>query len=219
TPREHRRRYLQTVLSQSPDFKPGTRAQYSNAGYVVLGAVLEQLYQEEWEQLARRMLFQPLGMTSAGFGPMASPDKVDQPWQHRKEGNNKVALGASPLADNAPVLGPAGRVHCSLIDWAKFIQAHLPSAQQRRRLVKPATLERMHTPIGNQVFGMGWLVVERDWAGGKALTHAGSNTLSYAVVWVAPRKNSAVMVATNQGGTEAQSGTDQACARIIREFF
>lgn len=219
TPREHRRRYLQAVLSQPPDFKPGTRAQYSNAGYVVLGAILEKLHQEEWERLAHRLLFRPLGMTSAGYGPMVASDKVDQPWQHKQEGDKKVAIGSTLFADNAPVLAPAGRVHCSLIDWAKFIQTHLPNAGQKPRLLKPATLERMQTPYKDSHFGMGWLIVERGWAGGKALTHAGSNTMSYAVVWVAPHKNSAVMVATNQGGAEAQSGTDQACARIISEFF
>ncbi len=83
SPRQQRRQYLQAVLTRQPDFVPGQRAQYSNTGYVVLGAVLEQLHQQDWEQLARRMLFEPLGMRSAGFGPMASAGKVNQPWQHR----------------------------------------------------------------------------------------------------------------------------------------
>lgn len=63
---------------------------------------------------------------------------------------------------------------------------------------------------------MGWLVVERPWGGGTVLNHAGSNTMNYAVAWVAPKRDFAVLVCTNQGGDSATRGTDEAAAALIK---
>jgi hypothetical protein len=50
------------------------------------------------------------------------------------------------------------------------------------------------------LFQPGWIVTERGWGGGRVLTHAGSNTMNHAVVWMAPRRNFAVLSATSLGG-------------------
>lgn len=47
------------------------------------------------------------------------------------------------------------------------------------------------------------------------LTHAGSNTMNYAVVWMAPLKDFAVLVMTNQGGDEAAKACDEAAGALI----
>ncbi len=81
--------------------------------------------------------------------------------------------------------------------------------------MKPATSTAMHTaPFGGDYF-CGWLVVDRPWGGGTVYTHAGSNTMNYAVVWVAPKRDFAFLAVTNQGGKEAVSGTDDAAAALI----
>ena len=47
------------------------------------------------------------------------------------------------------------------------------------------------------------------------LTHAGSNTMWFAVTWVAPRRDFAVLVASNQGGDGAEKACDEACRALI----
>ena len=59
-------------------------------------------------------------------------------------------------------------------------------------------------------------MVERSWAGGTALNHAGSNTSWYAVIWLAPARNFAILVATNQGDKQAERACDQAASVLIR---
>jgi hypothetical protein len=59
-------------------------------------------------------------------------------------------------------------------------------------------------------------VVDRTWAGGKALTHAGSNTQNYALVWMAPLKDFAVLVMTNQGGDKAAKACDDTATALIQ---
>ena len=66
---------------------------------------------------------------------------------------------------------------------------------------------------------MGWIVAERDWGSGTVLNHAGSNTMWYAVTWIAPKKDFAVLVACNQGGDEAEKACDEASSLLIQEFL
>ncbi len=47
---------------------------YSNVGYILLGHVAEQLDGKPWEEVVTERLFQPLGMETAGFGPVGRPD-------------------------------------------------------------------------------------------------------------------------------------------------
>jgi len=52
--------------------------------------------------------------------------EVDQPWGHGAKWEAGQRNG--PAVDNPPVLGPAGRVHCKLEDWAKFVADQLRGA-------------------------------------------------------------------------------------------
>src|SRR6266702_3432424 len=68
------------ALSRPPGIPPGTKFWYSNEGYILAGAVLEQLTGRAWEDLMRERLFQPLGISTGGFGPPGTAGKTDQPW-------------------------------------------------------------------------------------------------------------------------------------------
>jgi CubicO group peptidase (beta-lactamase class C family) len=60
-------------------------------------------------------------------------------------------------------------------------------------------------------------VTQRLWGGGKVLTHTGSNTMFYTVIWIAPEKDFAVVVSTNIGGSRAEKGTDAAAWALIQQ--
>ena len=90
---------------------------YSNLGYVVAGSMAERITGKSWEMLMEERLFQPLNMTTAGFGHPGTQGRIDQPWGHVKSGRNWNAV----QTDNPDVMGPSGQVHSSFEDWAKFI--------------------------------------------------------------------------------------------------
>ena len=122
-------------------------------------------------------------MDSAGFGPPGTKDKVDQPWGHI----HKLFMTIPVQADNPPAIASAGRVHCSLDDLARYAMFHLQPGTNG--LLKPETLVKLHTPPRRQAdYACGWVVLQRDWAGGNALRHNGSNTMWYVVMWLAPAK-------------------------------
>jgi CubicO group peptidase (beta-lactamase class C family) len=215
TPTEQRRTLVEGVLRRKPESKPGRKYVYSNAGYAIAGAMAEKITGASWEDLLRARIFSPLGMASAGFGAPGIPSRLDQPRGHTEKGE---PVDPGRAADNPPAIGPAGAVHCTICDWAKFIALHLAAARGDAHLLKSESFTKLHTPPARGDYAMGWLVTRQDWAGGRALTHAGSNTMWFAVVWLAPQKNFAVLVACNQGGDAAAKACDEGASALIDTY-
>ena len=195
------RRMVAQLLFFAPPAQAVGSYKYSNAGFMVAGAMLEAVTDTEWEDLMRNELFKPLGMKNCGFGPAARPDKVNQPWPH-KLGNNKPLL-VTPLIrapeswDNPRSLGPAGTVSCTISDWAKFGQLHLGDGGD---YISTESMSKLHEVRNASArSALGWFSYKRSWAGGTALTHTGSNLFNFAIVWISPTKKKGVMVATNIG--------------------
>src|SRR5262245_28058342 len=63
--------YMDALLAKPPAFEAGS-FHYSNAGYIIVGAVIERLTGKPWETAIRGKLFNPLGMKTAGFGCCSS---------------------------------------------------------------------------------------------------------------------------------------------------
>jgi CubicO group peptidase (beta-lactamase class C family) len=141
TPTEQRREFIAAVLSESPEAPPGTKMVYSNQGYAIAGAMLETVTGIPFEKLMTEKLFEPLQMKTAGFGVPGGKGKTTQPWGHAKR-----PLVTVPLQeDNPPAIAPAGRVHCSLDDLAKFVQLHLSNGMSVDWL-KGEDITKLHTP-------------------------------------------------------------------------
>ncbi|HEY6327858.1 MAG TPA: serine hydrolase domain-containing protein [Blastocatellia bacterium] len=213
---QQRKRVVEEASKLTLLSKPGTEFSYSNLGYVVAAAIAENITGRAWEEMVTDIVFKPLGMTSVGFGGTGTPGKVDQPWPHRADGTPAPMNG--PSVDNPPVMGPAGCVHCTLQDWAKFIADQLSGELGSGALLKPETYKKLHEPPFGGDYALGWIITQRPWGGGTIFTHAGSNTMNYAVVWIAPKRDFAVLVTSNQGGPAATKGCDEAAGSLIRLY-
>src|SRR4030095_2402626 len=101
---------------------------------------------------------------------------VTQRAAHGPDGK-PVPRGAG--ADNPAAIAPAGRVHCTIGDWAKFVALHVRGESKGgATLLSPEALVKLHAPVADEAhYAMGWIVTDRPWAGGRALTHSGSNTM------------------------------------------
>ncbi len=205
---------VRQALSAAPRTPPGSAFEYSNLGYVLAGAAAERAAGVAWEEAVRREIFDPLGMKRAGFGGTGTPGELDQPWGHT--GDGRAVKRNGPAMDNPPVLGPAGRVHATLHDWALFIADQLRGARGAPALLPAAAYRRLHPPALGGTYAAGWQTAEREWGGGAVLTHAGCNTMNYAVAWVAPLRGFAVIVCVNQAGDRAAKAADEAASALIR---
>jgi len=221
SPTSARMLLVEGVLSKPPEATPDSKYIYSNAGFSIAGAMAEKVSGESWEDLMMERIFEPLEMRSAGFGAPGSAKSIDQPRGHKIDGT-AVELGRN--SDNPVAIGPAGIVHCNLIDWSKYIALHVRGEQGKdTAILKAEMFKPLHTPAkkskGEQSadYAMGWGVMRRDWGGnGPVLMHNGSNTMWFAVTWLAPERNFAVLVACNKGGDEASKACDEAAAALIK---
>jgi CubicO group peptidase (beta-lactamase class C family) len=206
------------LLAVPPDFPPGTKNVYSNGGFTIAGAMLEKVSGTAYDKLIAKRLFQPLHLESAGFGAPGKIGKIDQPFPHVLEDGVPSPISPGPNADNPPAITPAGRVHLSIPGFARYASFQLGTAE-------PSPLDRksldfLHTPVPPATdYAVGWTVTKRDWAGGTALTHNGTNTMNYAVMWLAPDKKFAAVAACNIGGDEAAKACDDAVAFLIGKYL
>lgn len=223
TPREARHHLLELLTVRAPKHPPGTTFEYSNAGFALAGAMLEETINQSWEELMTERVFRPLGMSTAGFGAPGTEGKTDAPWGHVWKSGKLQSIPPGPLADNPWAISPAGKVHCSVLDLARYAQFHLAGEQGDTPWLKHESFVKLHTPVVGQEYALGWNVVSRAWANGPALHHTGSNTQWYSNLWLAPRRQFAVIAVTNigdaNGGNQAFTTTDEIVAKMIQEFL
>lgn len=194
-----RRQITQVYLGDAPAYPAGSQFKYANEGYVIVGHILELVGGKPYEELMVEQVFKPLGLTSAGFGP---PPGESDPRGHKWN----VPMPPHRLSDNPEGLSPAGRIHMSLSDWARFAQVHLQAARgERYELINEDSYRRLHTPAQGEFYALGWGRSSAEWSDGPALTHSGSNTMWRAKIWIAPNRNAAILVTTNNGTSRAKT--------------
>ena len=119
-------------------------------------------------------------------------------------------------------MSPAGRANMFIGDWALWTQTVLRAEGSMK---SPWTRETSHELTTAQIstsptdgYAMGWLTTKRGWAGasGRTLTHAGSNTMNYALAWLAPDAGFGMIVVTNQAGDAAPKAADGMIGRLLQ---
>jgi D-alanyl-D-alanine carboxypeptidase len=219
TPSEQRLKFVGGLLTRRAEMPPGTKFVYSNQGYAIAGVMLERCGGQPWEEMMQALLFQPLGMHSAGFGAPGSENDMDQPWGHTGTGRQPEPVPPSPEADNPPAIGPAGTVHSSIGDLAKYCAFHAGEGRSGPTLIGPESFKKLHSRAANEDYALGWVVQRRAWGGGDVLMHTGSNTMWYCAAWVAPARNSAFAAATNIASESADDACDEAIKAMVERAF
>ena len=144
--REHRD-YLKLYGRRGLTQEPGARFEYSNYGFVLLGALIEQVTGGSYDDYVRDHVFRRAGMRSTG----ARPESVDVP--DRAVGYLRASPGSdwAPNTDTLPWRGTAaGGGYSTVGDLLRFAQA-LDSG----RLISEATLAEATRPHQQQ-YGYGF---------------------------------------------------------------
>jgi CubicO group peptidase (beta-lactamase class C family) len=185
------------ILDQPPAVAPGTKMEYSNGGYILIGHIVERVMKEDYRTLMKREVFAPLGMTSADFG-WPIDFNTAAPRGHAPGPNG---LEAAPADYRLPPhLDPAGNVSASLADLARYLQAHLAALKGSDKFLKPATAKQLHQiaeagPDGRG-YASGWSVASVPMLGTRH-GHNGSAGTFYAEISFVPEKDIVAAVVTN----------------------
>jgi len=214
-PQVQRMAFAATVLSHAPAYAPGSKTEYSNQGYAIAGVMLETLAGKPWEQLIRERIFDRLHMSNAGFRAPGTAGSLDQPLGHRER--EPVAPGKE--ADNPDAISPAGTIHASITDWAKFARFHL--LREPGPLLKDAaSFDKLHATLpasGSHGIG-GWLIHDEQRFGGHCLQMTGSNTMWFSLLWVFPGFDLSIVVTTNAAPQSAFSSLDRVVAELMKIY-
>lgn len=183
-------------------FDPGTGYSYSNAGFSLIGAVIEAVTGRSFEAFVRERLLRPLGMSSATFradeaitNPVALPHWVFEGTAHliRK-------AGWQPGWELAPIDHAAAGLIASvdhLLEWCRF--QGTGATVDGSALLGPASLQRLHTPLVRadltEEVGLDWSVRPID--GVTTIGHDGSTAGYISELLVVPDRKMAFVGLTN----------------------
>lgn len=204
-------KYVALLAEAAQIFEPGALFSYSNAGYVVLGRLVERLRDTTWEQALLTHLATPLGLRSV------SPSPYEAILHRVAVGHVDAGDGGEPQP--APFWAmarsnePAGSMLAMTAeDLAVFARAHLraaagapPASEDGRPIVSQAAATAMRTTevrlprvagMG-AAWGLGW-EIDRD-EGTVLFGHDGNTVGQSSFLRIAPEAGVAVVLLTNGG--------------------
>ena len=188
---------------QPLQFAPGSKWDYSNSGYFLLGAIIERVSGMSYADFVAKNIFEPLGMKDSAY------EGYERSSKKRVEGYANSTRVAPPLHMSQPYA--AGSLLSSVDDLAKW-----DAAITAGKLLKPETWKRAFTAYtlidgSKTVYGYGWGV--RKLQGQDALAHSGgiNGFVSYGVR-LPESKVYAAMLFNRGGGASTTYLTDKIAA-------
>jgi CubicO group peptidase (beta-lactamase class C family) len=182
--------FAQKYCSGNLQFEPGSKFEYSNSGYFLLGAILEQVSGVTYETLLGDRILTPLGMTNSGY------THSETVLPHRAEGYERSTAGLQnaryydmsiPFAAGA-LYSTVGDLY--LWDQALYGERLLP-ASVRDLLFKP-NLEN---------YGYGWIMLipaaNSPYAGESIPMHGGAIFGFQSVIQRIPKHRELIVLLDN----------------------
>ena len=184
--------------SRPPDFPPGSKEDYSNYGFILLGAVIERVTGGSYYHYVAQHVFNPAGMKNASF-----PD-LDH-LQGVAVGYTTFFGAEAKLVPNLAVLpwrgASAGGGVASANDMLRFF-----SALKKGRLLSPAMLKLATTPSETSWYGMGFVAQ----AGDRASWGHGGTSYGMDVAAHTHPRNDTIFI--------CMAARDSVCNRIIYAY-
>ncbi len=186
----------------APNREPGTKFEYSDVGYIVLGELVEKVAGEPLDAFARGHLFAPLGMDETAYVPGPALVARAAPTE-RREGSMLEGQVHDPRAQAlGGVAGHAG-LFSTAADLARFAEMLLAGGRRgEAQVLAPATTRRMvepHELPGGVKRALGW-DVQSGYSGARGELTGGYGHTGFTgtSLWIDPASDSAVIVLTSR---------------------
>ena len=171
------------IARNQPEFEPDARHGYSNAGYILLGYVVEEVSGNPYPEALRERITSKIGLKDTYVGTGNTDPSKSEAFSYRYMGGWREAAELDPS-----VPGGAGAILSTPADMAKFIQALFDL-----KLVSAESLKRMTTIRDGEGMGMEPFT----FAGKTLYGHTGGSGSSGAWLAYYPEEKLALAYATN----------------------
>ena len=199
--------------------------QYQNLMFMTAGYLAGQLAGTSWEEVVRRRLFTPLGMTRSNFSVTESQKTDDYalPYALARDSVKRIPFR------NIDAIGPAGSINSSVEEMIRYVQFHASRGSYAgRQLLSQNFAQQIQTPqmvmpgtpqfdeMGFSTYGMG--LVLSSYRGEILAQHGGGIDGFISLLSFLPRKKIGVIVLTNLSGVNPvpQIVTYQVLDRLLR---
>lgn len=206
---------LDDVLGERPLLHPvGRRHHYSNPGYTLLGALVEELRGAPWEEVLEREVLRPLGLERTSGRPQApsAGGWAVHPWAD--------ALLPEPVEDLGR-MAPAGQLWSTTADLARFAvflaqgDDRVLSAESVREMRTPAAPAEAADVVDGATYGLGMQIQNR---GGRLIVgHSGSLPGFLANLSISVEDDVAAVVLANCTSGPPLSAVAADLVRIVAE--
>lgn len=193
---------LDQALAVPLQADPGTRVEYSDIGFILLGAVLEMLAQEPLDQFWEREIYQPLGLRMIAFNPPHAWKPLIPPAEDDRVFRKRIIRGEVD-DENASVMGGvAAHAGCfaTALDAATFAECMLAGGGP---LFKQHTVDlftrREGAPPGTSR-ALGWDTPSAPSQSGKHFSTRSYGHLGFTgtSLWIDPERRLSVTLLTNR---------------------
>jgi CubicO group peptidase (beta-lactamase class C family) len=181
---------------------PGTHAEYSDIGFILLGVALERLAEERLDSFAQREIFGPLAMAHTTFNPSNELRQRIPPTADDKNFRQRVIQGEIQ-DENASVLGGVAG-HAGLFstarDLATFAQCMLNGGEPLVRGKTVALFTRREISPAGTSRALGWDTPSAPSQSGKYFSAGSFGHLGYTgtSLWIDPVRQLSVTLLTNR---------------------
>ncbi|HEY3781693.1 MAG TPA: serine hydrolase domain-containing protein [Fimbriimonadaceae bacterium] len=145
--------FMKLVSAEPLEFAPGTKWEYSNSNFYLLGMIIEKVSGQSYGAFLQTHIFDPLGMKTAYLNDpthVVAGRAAGYSWSGKGWENAQYVSMSWPYA--------AGALMMSVEDYAKWLDA-----LDSQKLLKPSSYEAMYTPVKlangePQEYGFGWAI-------------------------------------------------------------
>jgi serine-type D-Ala-D-Ala carboxypeptidase len=215
-----REELLRAAFTTSLSADPGTRAEYSDIGFIVLGAALERLAEESLGTFCQREVFGPLAMTQTTFNPPSDNRSRIPPTADERKGFRRRIIQGEVQDENACVLGGVAG-HAGLFstaqDVATFAQAMLNGGSPILHPGIVPIFTRRESSVPGTSRALGWDTPSTPSQSGKYFGTNSYGHLGYTgtSLWIDPDRQLSITLLTNRTWPDCSR---QAIKQIRPEF-
>lgn len=193
-------------------FGPGTKYQYSNSAYVLLGVLIEKLSGSSFSDFLKTEIFTPLGMDES------STNLIKAKISNRAfgySGENGTFLKTDQSVTSY-TLGDGG-IYSSVSDLFKWDQALYGG-----KVVSNETMNKIFNPSSwineqkNEAYGLGWFISQKN--GRRCIWHSGNSRGFTNLITRFPDEKLTIIILTNRNEADVESVEKELEAVILKDI-